>query len=94
MLRNYAHQNSFCKNTNFSTVFPGRYLYFDKYFEKLFHSPKPLSVTIGLFDGRVTLSVIADERKILIKGEKELSDEVVRHLYQFRAARQYSVEVI
>ncbi|MCX7958117.1 MAG: hypothetical protein N3B13_03640 [Deltaproteobacteria bacterium] len=94
MLRNYSSPNNTVDNKKFNTVFPGRYLYFDKYAEKLFNNNKPFSVTFSLFDGRIRLSITTKEQKIVLTGDRELSDEVIRHLSKFPAIRNYSVEVI
>lgn len=94
MLRSNAVQDNSYKNRNFNPVFPGRYIYFDNYFKRLFNTKKPLSLIMNLFDGRVSLTIDTSSRFIQIKGERELSDEIYRHILQFPPVREYSIEVL
>lgn len=94
MLRSYASQNNTFKRNGFTPFFPGRYIYLDRYFEKIFQRNNPLSITISLFDGRVSVFITTEGRKIIIKGDKGLSEEVSRHLYQLEVTRTYSIEIV
>ncbi|MCX7944849.1 MAG: hypothetical protein N2746_10125 [Deltaproteobacteria bacterium] len=94
MLKNYATQNRTTNDPKYYTFSPGRYLYLDRYLERLFQSERPFSFTISLFDGRVTLTLVIEEKRIMVRGDKQLSDEVVRHLFQFPLLRDFSIEVI
>ncbi|MGB9600294.1 MAG: hypothetical protein ACPL7I_07055 [Myxococcota bacterium] len=94
MLRNCVSQNSTQNINRYHPVFPGRYLYFDRFFQRLSEQKKPLSLTINLFDGRVSVTISTDENSILIKGDKELKVEVMRHISLLPIARNFIIKVI
>ncbi len=94
MLKNYALQRDYRNNERFLPVFPGKYMYFDKYFQNLSTKQSPLCITIHLFEGRVQINISNDEKKIIVSGDKSLATEVSRHLYQLPHSIKYSIEVL
>lgn len=94
MLRNYSLQSNTYNMGRYNTISPNRYLYFDNFFQKMSEQKRPLSLTINLFDGKVSVHISTEERSINIKGDKDLKYEVMRHISQLSISRKFSIEVI
>ncbi len=93
MLRNYVSQNNSYNIQRFIPVFPDNYIYFDRYFKKLSENKKLHSITISLFEGRVSVLIQPDERTIYINGDRHLSNEIERHIMQLPVAKDYLIKV-
>jgi hypothetical protein len=94
MLRSFALQKNVQDFERFKPILPGKYLYFDRYLTNLTCQKKQFNLTINLFDGQVRVAISTTNKTISISGDKELSIEVMRHLYQIPSIRDFSIEVV